>query len=338
MAISAPGALGIHDVLRALGIQHQVIRIPATAGYTQIIDTPGFLVRGWIGENFSPYALYLNYSQQVPSLPDAWDHRVEPFFKESETAETRRIAIRVDTLPDGTTGISTISAANQYLRLTLLDVPVAPTSMTMLGPAAAGIASNVTVTQLPTQTGLADALANPTTTEIGAFLEALNAGGTWDRLRAAADDIDAQAAVSLGVLRTLAVPVGWTGAGFDRLRTPKAFASQQAFAIGSTVVVAGVAGQAIRLMRYRVSLTQNATLGAAGIVTVKFLDAATDLNLWESFYVPAAGTLAHAQTGWVDLGNGVVCAAGDALNVNLSVALNTGLLTVTVAYLQGAAV
>lgn len=51
-----------------------------------------------------------------------------------------------------------------------------------------------------------------------ALLLALNSAGKWDRLRAAADNGDAVAALALGVLRVASSNLVWNGASWDRMR------------------------------------------------------------------------------------------------------------------------
>lgn len=122
----------LKDYLASQQVSHQVILVPVKQGQTQIIDTPGFKVRGWIAENYSMFDLYLNYSTRVPGIGDPWDQRVEPFFKESETVgDVAVLSYRLDTAPDGSTAQN---LPNQYVRLTLLSIPVAPISQSMVGP------------------------------------------------------------------------------------------------------------------------------------------------------------------------------------------------------------
>lgn len=165
-------------------------------------------------------------------------------------------------------------------------------------------------------------------------------GATWDRARSLASSTDAQAAAQDGLAGVVARPYIFNGASFDRQRAPVSFATVSATAAGDTAIVAGVGGQQIRLLRYIVQLTADATLAAAGIEVVTLRNAAVSLGLAHSFAVPAAAA-ANAfgadATGWIDLGPiGTVLNVANALNVNLGTALTAGACRVTVAFIQGA--
>lgn len=164
-------------------------------------------------------------------------------------------------------------------------------------------------------------------------------GATWDRARSLASDTDAQAAAQLGLAGVVDRPYIFNGASFDRQRAPVSFATVSTAAAGDTAIVAGVAGQSIRLLRYIVQLTADATFAVAGIEVVTLRNAAVSLGLAHSFAVPAAAAAnafgAHT-TGWIDLGAiGTVLGVANALNVNLATALTAGACRVTVAYIQG---
>lgn len=64
---------------------------------------------------------------------------------------------------------------------------------------------------------LSDAQANPTTTRVGAVLQAFN-GSTWDRLRSAGDNADAVATSTLGRLIVNAKNQMFNGSTWDRIR------------------------------------------------------------------------------------------------------------------------
>jgi hypothetical protein len=75
--------------------------------------------------------------------------------------------------------------------------------------------TTVVDTELPAAAALADATANPTTSQIGAALEGYN-GTTWDRVRSAGDNADAVATATLGELFALARNTLFNGATWDR--------------------------------------------------------------------------------------------------------------------------
>jgi hypothetical protein len=122
------------------------------------------------------------------------------------------------------------------------------------------------------------------------------------------------------------------GANYSATRTPIIFKTVQATASGNTAVWTPTTGKKFRLMRFKIQLTANATLAAAGVLTVSFQDATTGIGVAQDFYVgQVALTAATAlftvgdESGWIDLGNGYIStAANNVLNVNLSAALASG--------------
>lgn len=75
-------------------------------------------------------------------------------------------------------------------------------------------------TELPGAQSLTDILTNPTTPLVGASLLAFNGvSGQWERVRAFADNTDAQAPGLAGRLLALARLYGYNGATWDRLRS-----------------------------------------------------------------------------------------------------------------------
>ena len=119
-----------------------------------------------------------------------------------------------------------------------------------------------------------------------------------------------------------------TGNDYDRQRTPVVYQTVQAAAAGSTALWTPAVGRKFRLMRYRVEVTGNATLAAPAVLTIKLLDAAADTNQTSDSFVPGAAVSTQGcqyQSGWIDLGNGLLsAAANNVLNVNLSAALTAG--------------
>lgn len=119
---------------------------------------------------------------------------------------------------------------------------------------------------------------------------------------------------------------------YDVVRGIAVFRAAAATASGSTALWAPAAGKRFRLMRYRIDITDDATLAAGGRLTVSLLDGAASTAQNLIAFVPAAaldtaGLL--ATTGWIDLGNGVLsAAANNVLNINLSAALTAGIVNV----------
>lgn len=143
---------------------------------------------------------------------------------------------------------------------------------------------------------------------------------------AASSTADANTGTTMVPAGQYAYVAGASGV-WDRIRTPNVFKTAAATASGNTAIWTPASGRKFRLMRYRVELSGDAAISGGGVLTVKFQDATTDINLAHSVYVPAvAGTAMGAySTGWNDLGNGILsAAANNVLNVNLSAALTSG--------------
>jgi hypothetical protein len=118
------------------------------------------------------------------------------------------------------------------------------------------------------------------------------------------------------------------GVGIFNLRTPSVFKTVAAAAAGNTALWTPAVGKKFRLMRYRVTVTDNATQAVAGVLTVNLLDAAGNIAQTDDVFVPAVALVnsgALYNGGQIDLGNGILSAvANNVLNVNLSAALVTG--------------
>ena len=117
---------------------------------------------------------------------------------------------------------------------------------------------------------------------------------------------------------------GWVAA-----RVVDTFKTVQAAAAGNTALWTPTAGQKFRLMRYLVTVTGNAILAAGAVLTVSLFDGgAGATGQAHDIFVPAAATSLEGfiyNSGWIDLGNGVLsAAANNVLNVNLSAALTAG--------------
>ena len=87
-------------------------------------------------------------------------------------------------------------------------------------------------------------------------------------------------------------------------------------------------------MGFKIQVTANATLAAAGMLTIKLLDGSTDIGVGHIVYVPgsALNTIQDYDSGWIDLGNGYASTtAANVLNINLSSALATGVVNVVFA-------
>jgi hypothetical protein len=123
---------------------------------------------------------------------------------------------------------------------------------------------------------------------------------------------------------------------WPRLRTPTTFKTVGTAANGNTALWTPAAGKKFRLLRYMLTITDNATQAAPGTVTVSLFDgAAGATGQVHDVFVPAVGlvnTGSLYSSGWIDLGNGVLSGvANNTLNVNLSAALTAGNVRVMVA-------
>lgn len=124
------------------------------------------------------------------------------------------------------------------------------------------------------------------------------------------------------------------GASWDRVRTTNGAAHvAAASASGNTAVWTPAAGKKFRLMFAHVQLGLDATLAAAGTLTVSLADGATNLLSWEVDVDNAALPAVAAPYISSDItlpGNGILSsAANNVLNCNLSAALTAGNVRVT---------
>jgi hypothetical protein len=128
------------------------------------------------------------------------------------------------------------------------------------------------------------------------------------------------ASVSFGVTS------GGTLPAMSAFRIPNIFKTAAATNFGNTAAWTPTSGKKFRLMRYQIELTENATLGVAALLTVKFQDATTDFGFQHDEYVPAAAGAVTGEawrSGWIDMGNGYLsAAANNVLNFNISGAAN----------------
>lgn len=119
-------------------------------------------------------------------------------------------------------------------------------------------------------------------------------------------------------------------------RVPTVFRTVSATASGNTAVWTAATGNKWRLLRYKIEVTANASVASGGVITVKFQDVTTDINLTHSVFVPTTGLTTNIDTywtsEWTDIGPfGILAAAtATALNINLGSTLATGVCRVIV--------
>ena len=127
----------------------------------------------------------------------------------------------------------------------------------------------------------------------------------------------------------------FNGATWDRVRTPSVFKTGTATAAGNTAVWTPTAGKKFRLMRYQIEVQEGSTLGAGANDVIKFQDATTDIGFIHDVFIPAAALATMGvlyQSGWIDLGNGILsAAANNVLNINIGTVLTAGGVRVNVA-------
>lgn len=119
---------------------------------------------------------------------------------------------------------------------------------------------------------------------------------------------------------------------FNKARTPTVFRTVSATALGSTAIWTPGAGNKVRLLKYCIQLTADASLAVAGHLIATFLDAAVATNLTHEWFVPAAALAANNYEPInIDLGffGMFSTAANNVLNISLGTALATGSLRVT---------
>jgi hypothetical protein len=213
--------------------------------------------------------------------------------------------------------------------------------LTMVGPTttveACSTASNQIIPLSPTDAGLSSNLGGllagiGTPVPLGGLAD--NAPNSYVQFYS----IPSQASGQLGV-QPLIFGGSFSGTAqatlqnWSRPRTPTVYKSVTTAAAGNTAVWTPGSGNKFRLLRFKVQVTANASLAAAGILTVTFQDATTGINLTHNWWFPAAAGAAQNlayDSGWIDLGQfGVLsAAANNALNVNLSAALSSGEVSV----------
>jgi hypothetical protein len=115
------------------------------------------------------------------------------------------------------------------------------------------------------------------------------------------------------------------------------FKTGTANASGDSALWTPAAGKRFRLQRFIVQVPANVSLAARGVLTIKLRDGATDLNLTFDVFLgqtapveTASSEQPNFDTGWIDLGEGILsAAANNVLNINLSAALSAGNVRVT---------
>lgn len=116
-------------------------------------------------------------------------------------------------------------------------------------------------------------------------------------------------------------------------RATTTFQTVATAAAGNTALWTPAAGKKFRLMRYMVTVTDQATQAGAGTLTFSLFDGAAGVTgQVHDVFVPALGLVNTGSlytSGWIDLGNGYLStAANNVLNINLSAALTAGTVRV----------
>ena len=116
-------------------------------------------------------------------------------------------------------------------------------------------------------------------------------------------------------------------------RTPGSFLTVATAAVGNTILWTPAAGKKFRLMKYMITVVDQATQVNPGTLTISLFDgAAGATGQVHDVFVPAVGLLNNGSlysSGWITLDNGFLsAAANNALNINLSAALTAGTVRV----------
>ncbi len=165
-----------------------------------------------------------------------------------------------------------------------------------------------------------------------AFVYGFN-GVTWDRLESLSDNADNQAALTLGLLATIARQQAWNGATWERIRTPNVFKTAQVTEAGTTALWTPAAGKKFRLMGYMMLVSSNTVTNFSGTNLILLLDNAAATGISFNPYFPNALVIASATQSVqaTNIGNGYLStAANNVLNVNLVAAITGGSLTFNV--------
>jgi len=179
--------------------------------------------------------------------------------------------------------------------------------------------------------------AAPSTNNIGALTAVASAAGPTyvegDQVLLSVD-LAGNVRTILNAETTKVIGTVATGAVTDavstivQIRTPNVFktASVSATASGNTAVWTPTSGKKFRLMRFQITGT-NIVATAATVITISFQDATTgmDVGTYDILMPTTVGNTAllfggvEFNSGWVDLGNGVIsAAANNVLNANIS--------------------
>ncbi|MFL6144514.1 MAG: hypothetical protein ACJ72N_21960 [Labedaea sp.] len=208
---------------------------------------------------------------------------------------------------------------------------------TIYGPAGAQVSVSTfakpqppgfgTITNVNTPAGQAvwnDGDPVPAAAEVGAMNQVWDTPGNVRFMRSIRSIADGDT----GAWATGSGPLLYTGAGFNRERTPAAFKANSATLAGNSALWTPAAGKKFRLLRYMVVVTGDAAQAVAGTFLVQLLDGAAGSTAQAHYcFIPGAAlngaTLYHS--GWIDLGNGILsAAANNVLNMNLQNALTSG--------------
>lgn len=133
-------------------------------------------------------------------------------------------------------------------------------------------------------------------------------------------------------MQSHSLPYGFRGLAegtWDRLRTPTTYKVAFASSSGNTAVWTPASGRKVRLMRYKLSVPGNAYTNQAGSIFATFYDGPSGLVMQENFWLPgsSASVFGGWQSGWIDLGNGILSAAADrVLYMNLSAPVTGNLM------------
>ena len=127
----------------------------------------------------------------------------------------------------------------------------------------------------------------------------------------------------------------YNGATWDRLRTPTTVKSASSATSSSVGIWTPAAGKKFRLMGYWLHVDSNVAAAASANANVFLSDGATTMGIVHGFFIPTTALTAEGapalDTGFINLGNGILSAAADrVLNFTLSVSLTLGVARIFV--------
>jgi hypothetical protein len=250
----------------------------------------------------------------------------------TDCSNYRTVTVYLSAKPTGTVTFQMSNDNANWITATLLDTsngPLASTASAGIIYAGAVVGRyfrlNVSGWTSGTITGTVqfNALPGPPQTWVPIW----GVGGSFGISNGSSGGFDGTSnSLSLTSNQAITAPLIFNGSTWDRQRTPTKFFTATATASGDTALWTPTSGKKFRLMRYMIGVTGDLAAGTGTEVDVVLRDSTTATAAALSFWASAtAGATPGFNSGWVDLGNGILsAAANNVLNINLSAALTSG--------------